>query len=107
MPARNPLAALTGLLAGCAVHAADYPASRAAMECDLYDRCGLLSAFGDSYEQCTEVLTAQEEDRVSAEGCDYSRVQARRCIASLSEASCDDLREAETDEASPCEMVCG
>jgi hypothetical protein len=104
---RISLLTLTGLLIGCTVSREKFPAQLAASECDLYDHCDLLAAFSDSYDQCLETVTALEDDRVAATGCDYSGADARRCIKALSEASCDDLRDAALEEESPCEMVCG
>ncbi|MDG1482980.1 MAG: hypothetical protein P8R54_25540 [Myxococcota bacterium] len=98
---------LTGLLIGCTISRAKYPEQLAASECDLYESCDLLEAFGGSYEQCEEIVEIVEIARVSAEACDYSGADAQRCIEAMSEASCDDLRDDALEEESPCEMVCG
>ena len=98
---------LTGLLVGCTISQAKFPEQLAASECDLYARCELLEAFGGTYAQCVETVMSAEDARVAAEGCDYSGVDAQRCIEAMSEASCDDLRDAALEEESPCEMVCG
>lgn len=104
---RIALLTLTGLLISCTVSREKFPEQLAASECDLYERCDLLGAFGGSHDQCVESVTDLEDARVAAEGCDYSGADARRCIEAMSEASCDDLRDAALEDESPCEMVCG
>ena len=95
-----------GLLTGCGVSAEDYAAEVAIVECDLYESCDLLDAFGGTRDECVEAIEVLESARASSDGCDYSSAEARRCIDDLSSATCDDLSDAALEGESPCEMVC-
>jgi len=96
---------LVGLLA-CSISAEDYSAQRAAAECTLYEQCGLLSAFEESYDVCLATLQAQESAWVESADCGYSGGAARQCVGELEDASCDALRDAALEDLSPCVMVC-
>lgn len=98
--------ALAGMLLGCGVSAERFPARLAEAECDLYEACDLLEGFADSRAECVAIIEEQEQDRVSAEGCAYSRASAGSCVRQLSDATCEELGDAALEEESPCEMVC-
>ena len=98
--------ALIGTLIGCGVRADSFPAALAQAECDLYEACDLLDGFADSHAECVAIIQAQEQGRVSADDCDYSRASAGSCVRQVSDATCEDLGDAALEGESPCEMVC-
>ncbi len=96
----------TALLAGGCYSPDQYAAEVATLECDLYQECALLDAFGGTHDSCLVAVEALELGRVTSDACDYSRSEARRCLSELAEATCDDLSDAALEDESACEVVC-
>jgi hypothetical protein len=95
-----------GLFMGCAPSASEWPATRAAAECDLYERCDLLVAFDSSTEQCQTQLEDQEAALLDS-GCDYSAGAAGDCLDTYDTLTCDEFNGERPDPTAPCDLVCG
>ena len=92
---------------GCGVNPSNYATEIAEIECNLYQECDLLVAYGGTLESCLIAVETLEQARANSETCEYNGSEANSCLQEREATTCEDLSSSALNgTASSCDEIC-
>lgn len=98
------------LPAGCATEEEEpltvgaYAAQAAELACALYEECGLIEYYGDSYEACVQQVRGATLSWMENSNCEFDSLAAEQCLEEWESATCEGSTTGGFDSA--CQRVC-